>query len=343
MTEAAGAPAPTTARALAAALAVVVLLVGCTTTPQTRQIERQPPPDLGLAAELTEVPFFPQKRYQCGPAALATVLSHAGFATEPDALVDAVYVPEKRGALRTEMRAAARARGAVPYPLEPELEQVLRTVDAGHPVLVMQNLGLDWSPRWHYAVVVGYDQGKEQVILRSGETRRRVTPMATFERTWMRGDRWAQVVVAPSEPPATAKPLPWLRTVRELEETGRREAAVAGYRAATDRWPDERRAWMALGNAYLAEENAAAARTAFQRAIALDPRAGDGWNNLAYALARTGCGDTALTAARCATRLAPDEQNFAATLDELSGQARAQALSADCDIPACPAERQGGG
>jgi predicted double-glycine peptidase len=335
---------PLIALRLAIALVMAMVVVaGCAPTTQTAQLDRRPPPDLAAVAELTEVPFFPQKRYQCGPAAMATVLSHAGFATKPDTLVDEVYVPEKRGALRTEMRAAARARGAVPYALEPELEQVLQTVDAGHPVLVMQNLGIDWWPRWHYAVVVGYDLGKRHVVLRTGETRRRVTLMSTFERTWMRADRWAQVVVAPSEPPAIAQPLPWLRTVRELEETGQQEAAVAGYRSATERWPDERRAWMALGNAYLATQEAAAARTAFERAIELNPQAGEAWNNLAYALARSGCGDTALTAARCATRLAPDRSNFDATLDELSGKARAQALGADCGIPTCPAEGQGGG
>ncbi|HKK22781.1 MAG TPA: hypothetical protein VJ947_03765, partial [Pseudohaliea sp.] len=45
------------------------------------------------AVELDATPFFPQQRYQCGPAALATVLSASGVPVEPAALVDEVYIP----------------------------------------------------------------------------------------------------------------------------------------------------------------------------------------------------------------------------------------------------------
>src|SRR2546422_3737218 len=35
------------------------------------------------------------------------------------------------------------------------LSDLLAEVAAGHPVLVFQNLGLHWIPRWHFAVAVG--------------------------------------------------------------------------------------------------------------------------------------------------------------------------------------------
>jgi len=212
----------------------------------------------------------------------------------------------------------------------------MRELAAGNPVLVMQNLGLDWWPRWHYAVVVGYDMGRNHVILRSGETERRITQMRTFERTWMRADRWAQVVVAPDDPPATAEPVPWLDAVRELERNGQQQAAMTGYQAATQRWPEAQAAWLALGNARLGGDDAAGARAAYERVLALAPRAGDGWNNLAHALRRTGCGDSAVDAARCALRLAPENGAYDDTLDELTGGARTQGLQTQCAIPDCP-------
>ncbi len=323
--------------------AIAASLAGCAATPQSAAIERKPPPDLPPAAELTEVPFFPQERYQCGPAALATVLTYSGFDTEPGDLVDAVYVPDKKGSLRPEMRAAARARDAVAYPLDGRLETLMREIAAGHPVLVMQNLALDWWPRWHYAVAVGYDMGRDHIVLRSGRTKRRLTITSTFERTWARSGHWAQAVVAPDDPPVSAEPVAWLRAVRELEETGARQAALTGYETATERWPESQAARLALGNAHFERGDHAAARRAFTEAVARAPKSGDGWNNLAYAMARTGCGESAVEAARCAVRLAPDEAEFQATLDELTGGARTQGLAGDCGIPQCPAAGDSGG
>src|SRR3569623_3150374 len=60
----------------------------------------------------------------------------------------------------------------LPNVLEPELAALLREVGAGHPVQVLQNRGLSWAPRWHYAVVVGYDLARDEVVLRSGTERR---------------------------------------------------------------------------------------------------------------------------------------------------------------------------
>src|SRR3569623_1363896 len=130
------------------------------------------PADLTHAVELDAVPFFPQERYQCGPAALATVLAWSGAAVTADQLVPQVYLPARQGSLQPELLAAARRYQRLPYVLEPDLAALLREVGAGHPVLVLQNLGLSWAPRWHNAVVVGYDLARDEVVLRSGAGRR---------------------------------------------------------------------------------------------------------------------------------------------------------------------------
>ena len=46
--------------------------------------------------ELQDVPFFPQDEYQCGPAALATVLVNSGVTVVPDELTDKVLETEAR-------------------------------------------------------------------------------------------------------------------------------------------------------------------------------------------------------------------------------------------------------
>ncbi len=116
--------------------------------------------------ELSATPFFPQSDYQCGPAALATVLTASGVTTTPEALVPKVYLPGRQGSLQPELVAAARQYDRLAYVLEPALAQVVAEVAAGRPVLVMQNLGLASYPVWHFAVVVGYDREAEQLVLR---------------------------------------------------------------------------------------------------------------------------------------------------------------------------------
>ena len=71
--------------------------------------------------ELEATPFFPQSEYQCGPAALATVLAAGAVEVTPDEHVPEVYLPARRGSLQVELVAATRARGRLPYLLAPRV------------------------------------------------------------------------------------------------------------------------------------------------------------------------------------------------------------------------------
>src|SRR5437588_472596 len=131
------------------------LLAGCASLwPQTAQLREGLPAGLPERVELTQVPFFPQSEYQCGPAALATALASFGVKVTPEDLVPQVYLPQRKGSLQIEMMAAARRHGMVSYQLAPRFEDVLRELSAGNPVIVLQNLGFGGG--WHYAVAVGY-------------------------------------------------------------------------------------------------------------------------------------------------------------------------------------------
>ena len=156
--------------------------------PQSAALAEAAPPGLAPRTELREVPFFPQTPYHCGPAALATVLAHAGLAATPDQLAEAVFLPAREGALQTEMLAAARRFGALAVPLPPQLLAACwpKSLPAT-PVVVLQNLGLPWLPRWHYAVARRLrPDARDRCVLRSGTTEREVMGFALFERTWAR-------------------------------------------------------------------------------------------------------------------------------------------------------------
>lgn len=297
-------------RRLAGVVLLLLSLTGCAVAPQTRALRTTAPATLPERVELTSAPLFPQQRYQCGPAALASVLAANGIAATPEQLVKEVYLPGRQGSLFVELGAAARHRGLLAYPLAPHLTDLLTEVAAGHPVLVFQNLGLDWLPLWHFAVVIGYDRHSEEILLRSGTEARRTTLFSVFERTWRRSGYKALVILPAGTLPATAEPLTYLQAARDLEDTGNDAAALAAWQAAIRRWPDNSLAWMALGNHAFRDGDQALASHAFAEVTRLAPRDPDGWNNLAYTLLQQGCPQQAMAAAQCALQLAPGDTNL---------------------------------
>jgi tetratricopeptide (TPR) repeat protein len=292
----------------------------------------------GLPAkvELADTPFFSQARYQCGPAALATVLNAHGVTVTPDELVSQVYLPAREGSLQAEIKAAVRRQGLLAVAVEPALDALLAEIAAGHPVLVLQNLGLNWLPRWHYAVVVGYDLTRQELVLRSGTEPRRITPLGVFLNTWNRSARWGIVVIAPGAFPAQAIPAAYLEAASALEALGKWNEAWKAYQASTARWPANPVAWLGLGNAEHAMGRVQPAEAAFRHVLHLQAGAAVAWNNLAYALAARQCMRPARESARCATRIAPENTAFTHTLKEMEGLPGPGAETC-LPLPACPA------
>lgn len=279
------------------------LVAGCATPPlQTEQLLKSPAAQQ-LPVELTAVPFFPQEEFQCGPAALATVLNWSGTQLTPENLAPQVYLPGRKGSLQVELLAATRRHGRIPYVLRPELETLINEVRAGHPVLVLQNLAFNWFPKWHYAVVVGFDLQHDKIILRSGRERRQVLPIKLFERTWRRGDYWAITVTTPDDVPPSADEVPYLQAVAPLERLQRWEDAKTAYTAALTRWPNSITARMGLGNSLYALHDVRGAETAYRHVTQQDPDFAPAYNNLAQTLADQNHLDAAEQAARHAVGL----------------------------------------
>lgn len=280
---------------------LLALLSGCAT--QTRALLSAPHAQLPQQLELTSTPFFAQERYQCGPAALAMALRTAGIAADPEALVPQVYLPQREGSLQVEMLAAARRNGAFSMTIAPRLDALLAELAGGNPVLVLQNLSLPVAPLWHYAVAIGYDLERGDIILRSGTTERLLMPLSTFEHTWARSNYWGMVALAPGRLPATAQETPVVEALLAFEKSGTPAAARQAYAAALQRWPGNLALLLGLGNtAYRAGDRVAAA-DAFRRAGQQHPDSAPAFNNLAVVLSELGQLQEARTAAETALAL----------------------------------------
>lgn len=313
------------ARNLAPGL-LLLALGGCSTDRLLEAAAAQP------RAEISGAPYFSERDHQCGPAALATLLGAAGQPVTPDTLAHEVFIPGRKGSVQAEMLAAVRRHSLVALTLAPTLPALLKEIEQGRPVLVLQNFGLPALPLWHYAVVVGYERERDTVLLSGGRGRQQRLAARRFLGTWGRAGNWAFVALRPGELPADMRAAPLLDAVAALEALGQRASAAASYQAATRRWPSESLAWFALANNQLALGETAAAETAYREVLRVQPDHLPARNNLALLLAHRGC-IAAATEALAPARVAADGGPFAAEIAD--SWREIQALGAEA--PTCQA------
>lgn len=301
------------ARLTAGAFSLLAALGGCASlVPQTMGLRDAWPRGVAVQAELTDVPFFPQQEYQCGPAALATTLVHSGAQVTPEQLVERVYIPERQGSLQIEMLSAPRRYSRVSYKLSPIFNDLLREVANGNPVIVLQDIGIGPVASWHYAVVVGFDYPAGELYLRSGETMRQAVPFTIFEYTWKKGNYWAMVTMPPGRLPATAVEPDYLAAITAMERVGEPRAAMLAYSAFLERWPDNVAASVGLANQHYALGELKEAEAVLRHVFARHPDSVVVANNLAQILSDQGRNDEALDLIEWAAQ--PGESPFAASV-----------------------------
>lgn len=262
--------------------ALFFLLSGCASIPDAvREL-----PVMTDTLEISAVPFYPQEKYQCGPAALTTTLVHSGVDVSLQQIENKVYIPGREGSLQIELLAATRTSGRIPYVVDGTLSALVAELQSGRPILVLQNLGVSWSPRWHYAAVVGVDPVRDEIVLRSGTDARRTTKIRTFLHTWRRSDYWGMVVVRPGDLPANADLRRFAAAIADYERTASNASAIAAWRSATHAWPGAALPLFGLANAYYANGDFGLATASYTELLVAEPGNHFARNNLAMTLAQ---------------------------------------------------------
>lgn len=252
------------------------------------------------------------------------MLGWSGVAVTPDALTPQLYIPEKKGSLQAEMLATPARHGRLAVQLPTAPEPLIEELRAGHPVVVLQNLGLAIKPVWHYAVLVGVDPVTQDVTLRSGRIRERITGWSTFLATWERAGSWAMVVLPPGEVPSSSSAAAYITGALALERAKYPTEAEAAFAAGQAQWPDEVLLPFGLANARYARRDLAGAEQALRIALQVNPEAMPVLNNLAQVLTEQGCAALAIPYAERALALAGER---AAQVQTTLDQARAAAAT----------------
>lgn len=320
-------PAQIAAASLKAGLLLLLLLLsGCQSPPQSRQLLAEPPA-ISRQALLSAVPFYPQQDYFCGPTTLSEVAAYYGVEHSADSIASLTFTPGLQGSLQIEMAAASRQLGFVAYEQRGSLSQLLQLISEQIPVIVLQNNGLSWLPQWHYAVVIGYDLDRREIILHSGLSAEYRLPLATFERTWQRANYWLLAMLPPGRTSALLDPFLYTRACQDLLQTRQTAAGVTALISATEQWPDYWLPYFLLGNHFLALAPAEAA-TWFAQGLPLAKQQPAYLNNYALVLSELGCKAQALELIQTARQLAPDDAN----IQDSEQQINAQTTTTSCIV-----------
>lgn len=228
-------------------LMLFILTSGCATRAIQTEALLKAPPDIVEQKEIPDVPFVEQSAGYCGPATLTMALQWAGKPVTIEELGREVYTPGMKGTLQQDLITASRRHGMMAIEIE-NLDSLLIEIDAGHPVLILENLAFNWYPRWHYALVYGYDLPKAQMIMHSGPEKAKRWGMDRFERSWEYSGYWGLVILPPGQLAASAGELAHLNAALGLEKVAQLEAAEKAYASILTKWPQSLAALIGMGN-----------------------------------------------------------------------------------------------
>lgn len=316
-------------------IATCMLLTACQTPPHTQQLLNNPPNV--LKHKIDKVPFYPQQEYFCGPTTLAEVANFYGGDYSPAKIGPNTFVPELKGTLQIEMKAATRQLGMLAYTQKASLEQLLKLIAEDIPVIVLQNNSIALLPQWHYAVVIGYDMNKQEIILHTGVTKNHRLALSTFERTWQRGEYWMLAMLPPDKTSDQLTAFTYTKACQALLDTGQTQAGITALKTATEQWPDNWLAYFLLANHYLAQHLAQQGTDSIQQALSWYEK---GFthaakettylNNYAYALAQANCYSQAIEMINHALKLAPGNANMMDTKHQIYQDKQQAVLVQQC-------------
>lgn len=248
----------------------LILMMGCSSAPYHRAEAAfsQITQDQG-SFEIQHVPLLEQDPNQCGAASLATLLKFEGEDIQQQALYEELYVPNKQGSYQSELIALARQYDLLPYARNSSMFELLTEIHQNKPTLVLLNMALKRLPTWHYAVVTGYDNDDNSIILHSGRREKVQMGLKRFERAWRLADHWAMSLHNINHMPTYADPDIIQRALANFELLGKKDLALTGYKNVLKIWPNQHQSLVGIGNILFEKKDYPAAIDSYHRALEL--------------------------------------------------------------------------
>lgn len=224
-----------------------------------------------------------QQSYQCGPAALESVLSYWGVSATADEISRELYTPGARGILNFLLAQYARRRGFWTEIHTGDAPDDLRAwLARGVPPIVMLRVGPRWLACYHFVVLTGFNARDDVWYANTGAAQTQAIPDRALRSRWKDAQRWALVICPPERvdwplEAARAAELGWL-----LEQSGRLSVAAQRYREALTHQPADSATRFRLANIYLKTQQLSEATGLYVALLRDQPGHGGAVNNLAW-------------------------------------------------------------
>jgi hypothetical protein len=144
---------------------------------------------------LPDIPFFKQEAFQCGPAALATVIDYwhqrtgKGAWVTPEQLVPEIYSPTARGILGIDLEIYAKKHGFQSRQFAGKVLDLREAIDLGTPPIILVDYGFGFYQQGHFMVVTGYGPGG--IIVNNGLHENQFISEEDLDRIWRKTGYWA--------------------------------------------------------------------------------------------------------------------------------------------------------
>jgi uncharacterized protein YvpB len=289
-------------------LMVAMLFQACATkTPKTEELLKHHS-GLHESYHIKKVPFINQEINNCGPATLAMMMKFHQQEVGAKTLASQMITPKSNGTFNMDMISAVRRQGMLGVEIS-EMKDLMTEIQAGHPVIVFQNLGFDWIPNWHYALAIGYDLDGPDIFLHSGEDKNKKVDLRLFERSWGKGGNWGLVVLPPGSLAASADDLAHAEAISGLELAGKLDDAEVSYETVLNKWPKSLPNLIGMGNVLYAKKDFLGSVDYLTKATQFHPTSSVAWHNLANAQGAAGKSRDAKSSAHKAISLATESEN----------------------------------
>lgn len=141
---------------------------------------------------IKNVPFFPQEKFQCGPAAMSSVLNFRGLTITPEEIARDIYSESARGTLNSDMVFFAERKGMKATQYSGTLDDLKKNINDSNPLIVLVDYGFLTYRKDHFMVIVGYDE--DNVIAHSGKDSFMKVPNDEFLGIWKKTKNWTLLI-----------------------------------------------------------------------------------------------------------------------------------------------------
>lgn len=162
-------------------------------------------PPVAAPAIRLEVPVIRQAPEHCGPAALEMVLRYYGAPAAALSEAERTYEPALRGALITDLAAAARRAGYPAAVAAPGPDSLPALLARGVPPILLVSAGIGPIARGHYIVVTGWDAARRRYEVNDGGRAARGLDAGDLARRW-RAAGGRALLVRRADPAGAARP-----------------------------------------------------------------------------------------------------------------------------------------